>query len=50
MIVLDTTYILPLVGTGIKKDLLKAVVEKRTKTEIDIQDISINLISVFEVA
>jgi len=28
--------------------LLKAVVEKRTKTEISIHDISINLISVFE--
>ena len=37
-----------MVGIGIKRDLLKAVVEKRTKTEIDIQDISINLISVFE--
>ncbi|MCD6095132.1 MAG: PIN domain-containing protein [Thermoprotei archaeon] len=37
-----------MVGIGIKRDLLKAVVEKRTKTEISIHDISINLISVFE--
>jgi len=41
-------YLLPLVGISIKTDLLKAIVERKIKRDIDLRDIKINTISLFE--
>ena len=45
--IIDTTYLLPLIGVSIDKDLLKAIVERRTKIDIDIDDLAVSLISLF---
>ena len=37
--IIDTTYLLPLIGVSIDKDLLKAIVERRTRIDIDIDDL-----------
>jgi predicted nucleic acid-binding protein len=47
-LIIDTTYLLPLIGVSIEKDLLKAIVERRTKIDIDIDDLAVSLISLFE--
>ena len=44
--ILDTTYLLPLAQIAIDADLLAAVAKK--KTDLKLEDISISLISVFE--
>ncbi|MCC6062512.1 MAG: PIN domain-containing protein [Desulfurococcales archaeon] len=46
--IIDTTYLLPLIGVSIDKDLLKAIVERRTRIDIDIDDLAVSLISLFE--
>lgn len=46
--ILDTTYLLPLVGIAVKADLLKAIVEGRIKKRISLYELKINLISLFE--
>jgi len=46
-LIIDTTYLLPLIGVSIDKDLLKAIVERRTKIDIDIDDLAVSLISLF---
>ena len=46
--ILDTTYLLPLVGIAVKTDLLKAIVEGRVKKRISLYELKINLISLFE--
>ncbi|MGC9010168.1 MAG: PIN domain-containing protein [Sulfolobales archaeon] len=46
--IIDTMYLLPLVGISIKTDLLKAIVERKIKRDIDLRDIKINTISLFE--
>jgi len=38
-LIIDTTYLLPLIGVSIDKDLLKAIVERRTRIDIDIDDL-----------
>jgi len=38
-LIIDTTYLLPLIGVSINKDLLKAIVERRTRIDIDIDDL-----------
>jgi len=47
-LIIDTTYLLPLIGVSIDKDLLKAIVERRTRIDIDIDDLAVSLISLFE--
>ncbi len=44
--ILDTTYFLPIVGVGIKPNILKACLEGRAKFSIG--DIKLSLISIFE--
>lgn len=44
--ILDTTYLLPLAQIAVDADLLAAVAKK--KTDLKLEDISISLISVFE--
>lgn len=44
--ILDTTYLLPLAQIAIDTDLLAAVA--RRKTDIKLEDVSVSLISVFE--
>ena len=46
--IIDTTYLLPLVRIDVKTDLLKALVEGRLKVELDLGDLRVNLISIFE--
>jgi hypothetical protein len=46
-LIIDTIYLLPLIGVSIDKDLLKAIVERRTKIDIDIDDLAVSLISLF---
>jgi len=38
-LIINTTYLLPLIGVSIDKDLLKAIVERRTRIDIDIDDL-----------
>jgi predicted nucleic acid-binding protein len=45
-LILDTTYLLPLAQIGVDTDLLTAVAKK--KAHLKLEDISISLISVFE--
>ena len=42
----DTTYLLPLARIGVDTDLLKAIAEG--KTELKLDDLTVNLISTFE--
>ena len=44
--ILDTTYLLPLARIRVDTDLLKAVAEG--KTELELEALSVNLISIFE--
>ena len=37
--IIDTIYLLPLIGVSIDIDLLKATVERRTRIDIDIDDL-----------
>jgi hypothetical protein len=46
--IIDTTYLLPLIGIAIDTDLLKAIVEKRTRMSIGLDELRINSISLFE--
>ncbi len=46
--IIDTTYLLPLARIGIRTDLLKAVVEKKLNIDLELSDLKINLISIFE--
>ncbi len=46
--IIDTTYLLPLARIRIKKDLLRALIEGRIKIKLDLSDLKINLISLFE--
>ncbi|MCD6196299.1 MAG: PIN domain-containing protein [Staphylothermus sp.] len=46
--IIDTTYLLPLARIGIRTDLLRAIVEKRTNIDLELTDLKISLISVFE--
>ncbi len=46
--IIDTTYLLPLVRIGIDKDLLKAVLEKKVSLDINLAQLKVNLISIFE--
>jgi len=46
--IIDTMYLFPLIGVDIKDDLLKAIYENRVKIKLSINDIKINLISLFE--
>jgi len=45
-LILDTTYLLPLAQIAVDTDLLVAVARK--KTDIRLEDISVSLISIFE--
>lgn len=45
--IIDTTYILPLAGIGVKHDLLRAIAESKVKG-ITLRDLKISLISLFE--
>jgi predicted nucleic acid-binding protein len=45
-LILDTTYLLPLAQIAIDTDLLAAVAKKRT--DVKLEDMSVSLISVFE--
>jgi len=47
-LIIDTTYLLPLVKIGVKTDLLKAIVEGRVRGEVSLQNLKVNLISLFE--
>ena len=44
--ILDTTYLLPLAKIGVDADLLLAIAEKKTKLQLE--DIDVSLISLFE--
>ena len=46
--ILDTTYLLPLVGVAVKNDLLRAIVEGRLKS-ITLDDLAVSQISLFEI-
>lgn len=46
--ILDTTYLLPLVGVAVKNDLLRAIVEGRVK-EITLDNLAVSQISLFEI-
>lgn len=46
--ILDTTYLLPLVGVAVKNDLLRAIVEGRVKG-ITLDDLAVSQISLFEI-
>ena len=46
--IIDTTYLLPLARIGVKTDLLRAIVEGRTRRGIGLRDLKVNLISLFE--
>lgn len=45
-VIIDTTYILPLAGIKVKRDLLKAVVEGRARLRLD--ELGVSLVSVLE--
>ena len=45
--IIDTTYLLPLAGIGVRMDLLRAVVEGRIKGVV-LDDLALSLISIFE--
>jgi len=47
-LIIDTTYLLPLAKIGVKTDLLKAVVEGKVRREVSLQNLKVNLISLFE--
>jgi len=47
-LIIDTTYLLPLAKIGVKTDLLRAVVEGRIRREVSLQNLKVNLISLFE--
>jgi len=47
-VILDTTYLLPIVGVAVKNDLLRAVVEGRVES-ITLDDLAISQISLFEI-
>jgi PIN domain nuclease of toxin-antitoxin system len=47
-VILDTTYLLPLVGVAVKNDLLRAIVEGRVKG-ITLDDLAVSQISLFEI-
>jgi len=47
-VILDTTYLLPLVGVAVKNDLLRAIVEGRVKG-ITLDNLAISQISLFEI-
>jgi PIN domain nuclease of toxin-antitoxin system len=47
-VILDTTYLLPLVGVAVKNDLLRAIVEGRVK-EITLDNLAVSQISLFEI-
>ena len=44
--IVDTTYLLPLARIGVDTDLLKAIAEG--KTELKLEDLTVNLISTLE--
>ncbi len=46
--IIDTTYLLPLARIDIRTDLLRAIVEKRTIIDLELSDLKISLISIFE--
>ena len=46
--IIDTTYLLPLVRIGVKTDLLRAVVEGRVRREVSLQSLKVSTISLFE--
>jgi predicted nucleic acid-binding protein len=46
-LIIDTTYLLPLAGIGVRMDLLRAVVEGRVKGVV-LDDLALSLISIFE--
>jgi len=46
--IIDTTYILPLARIEIDTDLLKAILEDKTKNNITLDELKISLISIFE--
>ncbi|PUA34241.1 MAG: hypothetical protein B9J98_01235 [Candidatus Terraquivivens tikiterensis] len=47
-LIIDTTYLLPLVRIGVETDLLRAIAENRTKERISFTDLKVSLISLFE--
>jgi PIN domain nuclease of toxin-antitoxin system len=47
-VILDTIYLLPLVGVAVKNDLLRAIVEGRVES-ITLNDLAISQISLFEI-
>ncbi|MCE4599131.1 MAG: PIN domain-containing protein [Desulfurococcales archaeon] len=44
--ILDTTYLLPLVGIGVDVDLLRSIVEGRAP--LSLSDVKVSLVSLFE--
>jgi predicted nucleic acid-binding protein len=46
-LIIDTTYLLPLAGIGVRMDLLRAVVEGSIKGVV-LDDLALSLISIFE--
>ncbi len=46
--IIDTTYLLSLARINVKTDLLRALVENRLRVKLDLSDLKINSISIFE--
>lgn len=46
--IIDTMYLFPLIGMDFKNDLLRAICEDKVGNRINIDDLKINLISLFE--
>ena len=48
MVVIDTTYLLPLTRIRVKTDLLREIAEGNLKVKMDFNDLKVSLISIFE--
>ncbi len=46
--IIDTTYLLPLARINVKTDFLRALVENGLRIKLDLSNLKINLISIFE--
>ena len=46
--IIDTTYLLPLIGVDVRTDLLRAIAEGRTRRRIHFGELRVSLISIFE--
>ncbi len=46
--IIDTTYLLPLARIRVPTDLLKALIEEKLNIEVELEELGISLISIFE--